>query len=73
MKKLLFIIIAIFSLHCPGYSMYSQAGILPTERIGRSKPVKKAVRNSKARPIYPSSRKEPKRNPRLCLKRRQKR
>jgi len=27
MKKLLFIIIAIFSLHCPGYSMYSQAGI----------------------------------------------
>jgi len=27
MKKLLFIIIAIFSLHCPGYSMYTQAGI----------------------------------------------
>lgn len=27
MKKLLFIIIAIFSLHCPGYSMYSLAGI----------------------------------------------
>ena len=27
MKKLLFIIITIFSLHCPGYSMYSQAGI----------------------------------------------
>lgn len=27
MKKLLFIIIAIFSMHCPGYSMYTQAGI----------------------------------------------
>ena len=69
MKKLLFIIIAIFSLHCPGYSM----GFLPTERICQGKPVKKAVRSSKARPICPSSRKEPKRNSRLCLKRRQKR